>query len=305
MTVPLKHRFHLAIAVPASFTFDIPHLREKTFRIGLLGRAAAIFRVNEIIVYPDMPRVDQRADIALISTILEYMETPQYLRKRLFKIMPELQYAGTLPPLRTPHHPTANKTESLRMGEYREGVVISHSDEGSLVDVGVEKPALVQGARRRVNTRVTVKVSEFGKRLKAVFVDSSEIRTYWGFKTTVLIVSLGRFLEQKPFGLVIATSRKGKLVNSVLEELREKSMTSQRMLIAFGAPALGLYEIAERDHVKLDEIVDFVVNTIPGQATETVRTEEAVYATLSIFNTLDKQDNTEATPSHLNSSFLG
>ena len=43
----------LAIAIPASTISDTPHLREKTSKIGLIGRAAAIFRVDEIIVYLD------------------------------------------------------------------------------------------------------------------------------------------------------------------------------------------------------------------------------------------------------------
>jgi predicted SPOUT superfamily RNA methylase MTH1 len=91
-----------SIAIPASVVSDTPHLREKTSKIGLIGRAAAIFKVNEIIIYPDNPRTSQTAEMDLIATLLAYMETPQYLRKRLFKIKPDLQFAGILPPLRTP-----------------------------------------------------------------------------------------------------------------------------------------------------------------------------------------------------------
>ncbi len=285
-----KHRFHYAIAVPASFTSDIPHLREKTLRIGMLAREAAIFRVNEIIVYPDIPKINQNRDIRLIETVLTYMETPQYLRKRLFKIMPELQYAGTLPPLRTPHHPTADRTGSLRLGEYREGVITSHSKEGSLVDVGVEHEALVPSEKLGINQRVTVRISEVGKRPKAVFVNSSEIRTYWGYRTTILNGSLGQFLKQRPFDLVVATSKKGRNVSSVLEELRERWIVSKKTLVMFGAPSQGLYEILGRENARLEETADFVVNTIPNQATETVRTEEAVCATLSILNVLDERN---------------
>ena len=101
----------LSIAIPASIISDTPHLREKTAKIGLIGRAAAIFRVDEIIVYPDNPRVDQRRDLDFIAFLLNYLETPQYLRKGLFKIEPDLQFAGILPPLRTPHHPLSGKTK--------------------------------------------------------------------------------------------------------------------------------------------------------------------------------------------------
>ena len=72
----------LSIAIPASTISDTPHPREKTAKIGLIGRAAAIFRVDEIIVYPDNPKVDQRRDLDYIALLLNYLETPQYLRKR-------------------------------------------------------------------------------------------------------------------------------------------------------------------------------------------------------------------------------
>lgn len=288
MTSPLKRFNEVSIAIPASFVSDIPHLREKTCRIGLIGRAAAMFRVDEVIVYPDMPNVDQKSDIKLVQTVLSYMETPQYLRRRLFKIVPELQYAGTLPPLRTPHHPTANKTGSLRIGEYREGVVVSHSNEGLLIDIGVEQPALVPRARLRVDTRVTVKITELGRHPKAVLAEWKEIKTYWGYRVSVSDYGFERLLKTRQFDLVVATSKKGKPFSAVLAQLKERWKTSNATLVAFGAPSQGLYEIAAREHAKLDDLADFVVNTIPDQATETVRTEEAVYATLSILNMLDK-----------------
>jgi len=288
MVVSLNRPFNFAIAVPASLTSDIPHLREKTFRIGLIGRAAAIFRVDGIIVYPDTPNVNQKPDSKLIQTVLSYMETPQYLRRRLFKIVPELQYAGTLPPLRTPHHPTANKTEDLSIGEYREGVVLSHSREGSLIDIGVEQPMLVQAETLKINSRVTVKITDLDKHSKAVLVNPREIKAYWGYQVSVSNVPFGQLLKKRQFDLVIATSRKGKPFTTVLDELREGWKNSNRTLVAFGAPTQGLCEIAAREHTKLDDLADFVVNTIPNQATETVRTEEAVYATLSILNTLNK-----------------
>jgi predicted SPOUT superfamily RNA methylase MTH1 len=284
MVVPLKRPFGLAIAVPASLTSDIPHPREKTLRIGLTGRAVAIFRVDEVIIYPDMSSENQRTDIKLIQTVLSYMETPQYLRRRLFRIVPELQYAGTLPPLRTPHHPIANRTESLVIGEYREGSVISHSNADSLVDIGVEQPAVVQRSKLKIDTRVTVKITDVGKRLRAALVDEKEIKIYWGYRVSVSDVSLGQLLKKRQFDLVIATSREGKPVTAVLDKLRESWRASRKTVVVFGAPTQGLYEIVGREHARLDDLAQFVVNTVPNQATETVRTEEAVYATLSILN---------------------
>jgi len=54
--------------------------------------------------------------------------------------------------------------------------------------------------------------------------------------------------------------------------------------VAFGAPSQGLGDIVKRQGRRLSELVDFVVNTVPMQGTETVRTEEALVASLAIFN---------------------
>ncbi len=283
----MKPSNKLSVAIPASFASDTPHLREKTFRIGMIGRAASIFRVNEVILYPDLPQTDQRRDINLIATILAYMETPQYLRKRLFKIQPELQYAGVLPPLRTPHHPLADRIQDLKVGEFREGAVVSYSQQGSLVDVGVEQPILVANTKLKQNTRVTLRITELRKHPKAVLANPQEIQSYWGYKVTVSDATFGRLLRNGSFDLVVATSRKGKPIDALMNELATRWKQSHKTLVAFGAPTQGLFEIAAHEHVRLEDLAHFVVNTLPKQATETVRTEEALYASLAIFNTFE------------------
>jgi predicted SPOUT superfamily RNA methylase MTH1 len=54
--------------------------------------------------------------------------------------------------------------------------------------------------------------------------------------------------------------------------------------VAFGAPSQGLYEIVKNEGFNLDDVVDFVVNMVPAQGTETIRTEEALIASLAILN---------------------
>jgi len=283
---PLKRRNRLSIAIPASLVSDAPHLREKTLKVGLVSRAAAIFRVDEIIVFPDVLGADQRRDAELIATILSYMETPQYLRKYLFKIRPELRYAGVLPPLRTVHHPLSDRIEALTLGERREGVVVSSIKDGVLVDIGVEKTALVPGVRIPVNTRVTVKITELEKGLRAALVRNSEIEEYWGYQVKVSNTPFGHFLKENPFDLIVATSRRGAPFPEILDELTRRWKKSYTVLVAFGAPTQGLHEITAREGTSLNEVAHFVVNTIPHQGTETVRTEEAIYATLAILNLL-------------------
>ena len=265
---------------------DIPHLREKTSKIGMVGRAAAIFGVEEIVVFPDTPKRNQHREIDLIVTILSYMETPQYLRKRLFKIKPELRYAGVLPPLRTPHHPLQNRMKDLVDGEYREGAVVSQVREGALVDVGVERHALIRGKKIPTNTRVTVRIKKTEKLLEAEVVSRSEVAEYWGYRVTRSSLTFGKLLKRHGFDLVIATSKYGNLFLDASKELINRWKTSHKILVAFGAPTQGLYEIARQENLNLDDIADYVVNTIPYQKTETVRTEEALFVTLGILNLL-------------------
>jgi predicted SPOUT superfamily RNA methylase MTH1 len=282
----LVFKQELKIAIPASLVSDIPHLREKTSRIGMVGRAAAIFSVGEIIVFPDMPGKDQHREISLITTILSYIETPQYLRKRLFKIKPELRYVGVLPPLRTLHHPLQNRAKDLIDGEYREGAVVSHTGECSLVDVGVEQNVLIRNKRIPINTRITVRIKKAEKPLEAEVANRNEIQAYWGYRITSSEETLGKLLKGPTFDLVIATSKYGKPFAEASKELMPRWESSRKTLVVFGAPTRGLYEIAEQENLDLDDTADFVVNTIPRQAVETVRTEEALYVTLGILNSM-------------------
>lgn len=274
----------LSITLPASTISDTPHLREKTAKIGLIGRAAAIFRVNEIIVYPDNPRTNQQEDLDFIALLLNYLETPQYLRKRLFKIEPRLQFAGILPPLRTPHHPVSGKTADLKVGEYREGLVLSRGKEGLLVDIGVEQPSLMRETQYVVGCRLTLQIVNVGGRVEVQAVSREDVPTYWGYSVKVEQRLFKQFVADSRFDLVIATARLGTKFGDVVGAIGKKWVDSEGVLLAFGAPSRGLHEIAKAEGARIEDLVDFVVNMIPGQGTATVRTEEALLASLAILN---------------------
>jgi methyltransferase len=278
------NKVKLAIAIPASTISDTPHMREKTAKIGLIGRAAAIFRVDEIIVYPDNPRANQREDLDFIALLLSYLETPQYLRKSLFKIEPRLQFAGILPPLRTPHHPSSGKTADLNVGDYREGLVFSQDKEGLLVDIGVEQPGVLRDRQYSIGDRLTLQIINAAKKVEVQAVNRQDVPAYWGFTIRIEQRSFTQFATDKTYDLVIGTARIGSKYSKVAEAIALKWQSSQNVLVAFGAPSRGLHEIAKAEGARLDRLVDFVVNTIPDQGTATVRTEEALFATLAIFN---------------------
>jgi hypothetical protein len=274
----------VTVAIPASTISDTPHLREKTSKIGLIGRAAAIFRVDEIILYPDKPTANQARDLDFMALLLNYLETPQYLRKRLFKIEPRLQYAGILPPLRTPHHPVSGKTRDLKAGMYREGLVLSQGKDGLQVDIGVEQPTLLRDTQHSVGDRLTLQVVNVAGRVEVQAVNRGDIDVYWGFTVRVTDKPFGQLMARGEFDLTIATAKLGAAFKDLADKIASKWSSAQSVIVGFGAPSRGLHEIAAEEGLRLESIVDFVINTIPGQGTATVRTEEALLATLAILN---------------------
>ncbi|KXB02796.1 hypothetical protein AKJ45_00405 [candidate division MSBL1 archaeon SCGC-AAA261F19] len=274
----------LSIFVPASLTADMSNLKQKTLKIGQIGRALAIFRVHEVWVYKDDdPKVhNQKDETKLIATILRYMNTPQYLRKQLFPKIDELRYVGLLPPLRTPHHPL--KDERFSEGDYREAVCLKSSGEGSLLDLGLEKKGFTE-KKLEPGKLLTVKLGERvseGRRI-VYPVRREETGEYWGFKV-MLAGGLAEGLGESKPDYAVGTSRYGQNFYETFKGIKINKIKS--VAVAFGGPYAGLHEICGRRSIDPSELFDALVNTIPRQGTETVRTEEALIATLALLNVL-------------------
>ena len=282
----------LALLLPSSLAIDASDLRSKTAKIGQIARAASVFRADKIIIYRD-PDLDETE---LIERILNYAETPQYLRKRLIPLADDLRYAGTIPPLRTPHHPL--DTEKIGIGDMRVGVVVRVHENGSWVDIGSKRSAFLNVSIQK-GERVNVQVTS-NKPLKAVPVDDDEIAGYWGY-SVMSAGTLSEALTSTPApthaqGLRIATSRYGESIDAdLLRKIGEDSW-SRDVLVVFGAPHKGISEIMDEEKRRegggekekgaksfISEF-DYTLNVIPDQGTATVRLEEAVVATLAILN---------------------
>ena len=282
---PLKRRWKLTVAVPSSLVADVPHLREKTSRLGFLGRALGIFRVDEILIYADLPAAEATHQGRFISSVLNYMETPQHLRKHLVRMNPDLRFVGILPPLRTPNHPLSGKLADLKTGEIREGVVVDTESQSSQVDIGVGSLAEISSRIRR-GARVSVRIQRIAPKIVAELVEDSRIDIYWGFRVTLKNLPLGRLIQERKPDVVIATSRLGDRVDTMLDQLRAGVAGASEVLLAFGSPRRGLHEIIEEEGMKLDTVARFIVNVVPNQGTQTIRTEEAVHSALSVLNVI-------------------
>jgi predicted SPOUT superfamily RNA methylase MTH1 len=213
------------------------------------------------------------------------METPQHLRKHLIRMNPDLRFVGILPPLRTPNHPVSARLADLRVGEIREGVVTDASSEISRVDVGVGSLVEVP-VRLHRGSRVSVQIKRTAPKIAAELVDRSRIDIYWGFRVTLKNLPLGRLIQESKPDVVIATSRLGERVDTVLDQLRTSIMGASSVLLAFGSSKRGLHEIIAQEGMKLNTLATYTVNFVPYQGTQTVRTEEAVYSALAFLNTI-------------------
>lgn len=262
----------LAIAIPDTVLEERESPREKTVKMGTIARACAIYGVDVVEVFRDEKG---RGEARLIKKILEYLETPQYLRKRLYSIDESLRYAGLLPPLRIPSHKPMIPVEKLQVGDVREGV----TNADGTVDIGLERSPRMK-ERAGANRRVTIKITSKSP-LTAELVAREKVNEYWGY--VVEVKTVDEVIADKRFALKVATSRYGNNLRSQVFQFREAVVKSTSILVMFGSPARGLFDIAGRT---LSERVSFVLNLFPDQHVETVRTEEAIFAALNLVNTL-------------------
>ena len=266
----------LSIFVPNSFLAESKDSKIRTYKVGLIGRYAALFRANNIVIYNDNSDGGSRDDALYMKTILEYMDTPQYLRKQVFPITPELKNVGILPPLRTPHHPA---TDEANVGDFRKGLTTKRVRKGTMVDIGVGRLALCK-EKLSVNKVLSFRIEKLGKE---ILIEPDEPDSvYWGYDVITSDRNLYdsiTMMKNKP-DLVIGTSKYAPNINSILDEVQTSIQQANHVAILFGGPYSGINSLIN------ERKLDYEVNTVPKQGTETVRTEEAVASTLAILNIL-------------------
>lgn len=255
-----------------------------------------------------------------LARVLQYLETPQYLRKSLFPMHRDLRLAGLMPPLDCPHH---LRFEDI--SDYREGVTVEtphwvnrnkhHSSAQSVyVNVGLRDPIDAElpdaASSLDVGTRVTVRmpsVDVYGAKGRLVSprepVENSGL--YWGYSVR-LAPSLSSLLTTCPYSsedgydLVMGTSERGcslsDLINTTLsgtpmvtpegETIEPLPTSFKHAIIVFGGLS-GLEMAVEADQgIKLDRhtarnLFDAWINVVENQGSRTVRTEEAIMIALA------------------------
>ncbi|MBE6492274.1 MULTISPECIES: putative RNA uridine N3 methyltransferase [unclassified Methanobrevibacter] len=270
------YKDELSIFIPNSFLSESKDLKIRTYKVGILGRALAIFQADNVVIYNDdnVKNEDGENDGRFIAEVLSYMNTPQYLRKQAFPIKAELKHVGILPPLRTPHHPVNSQPD---VGDYRQGFTVKRNKKGTFVDIGMDKLAFCK-EQLSVKKIFDFKITKIAKKEVIVTPDKPD-DVYWGYNVISSNKSLKNSLKLIKPNLVIETTRYGDYIDSIFDELKHKVDECNSIAILFGGPYSSIQEDVSGQNWDLIKL-----NTIPDQGTETVRTEEAVVATLSLFN---------------------
>jgi predicted SPOUT superfamily RNA methylase MTH1 len=216
-------------------------------------------------------------DKKILKTILEYLDTPPYLRKKIYPKMWILKHAGILPPIKSPHHMTLIDINKIKDGDVRFGFVVKQSDS-LYVDVGLEKMIKYKGSQ--LGKKVLFKISK-NPHLVAEDISKDNVNGYLGYDVQFadsLSVILGDLKNE-----VIMTSVQGEPFTKHVNDLMIKVKPSKNLLVVFGSPKLGLKKIMESENKQISSTDNFL-NMFPHQGTQTVRLEEAILGTLSIIN---------------------
>lgn len=264
------------VLIPNSFGVQELDSKIRALLIGQLARAITIFRIQKIIIYPDPGERIEKARIKELSALLRYANTPQYLRRYIFKRESALKYAGVLPPLQAPHHPELGDKV-----EYRFGWVKEAHPNYSIVDVGLKDLSLC-------NQRLSVgKVMLFRVKEKEVEV-AKPLPGYFGYEVELWKESLSALLKslnQQNF-LIIGTSKYGTPIEKLFPELSSRIRDHTKSAIVFGSYAKGLFDWFSKEALR--ELFDLIINVQSTQGTKTLRTEEALFLSLEIIDFAEK-----------------
>lgn len=295
----------MSVALPASIVDNAQSSELKATLVGQIARALTIYSVDEVVIFEDRPDAPKSAEgvskgLAFFVRNLQYLETPQYLRRQLLPVHRDLKWVGLLNPLDAPHH--LRKQERL---PYREGAVMEEEwdppagerEPGCWVNVGMDKPAWVSGAEIPKSTRVTVKLRggaagtektggtveelDESEHYWGVPVEprepTMELGLYWGYQTRIAS-SLHAVFDECPYeggyDLTIGTSERGEALGV------SKVPKFKHLLLAFGGVG-GLEESVSDSSVDPSTLFSRYVNVCPDQTSRTIRTEEALLISLA------------------------
>merc|ERR1719354_231987 len=291
LSLNIGRKWTVTLALPGSIISNCQTKELKSYVAGQIARAATIYKVDEIVIFTEdgsEPRQEfrgaNRSDPNLfLARVLQYLETPQYLRKELFPLHRDLKHAGLINPLDAPHHLRWNQD-----CRFREGIVSEVLKDGCKVNVGWRRLVTIDKQFAQ-GTRVTI---DFGESYeggqvptgRAVSPDTPRAKhgLYWGYQTR-MAHGIDKVISECPFkdgyDLCVGTSERG----SNAQESDFKLPKFKHLLLVFGGvDGLEVCKIQGKAFTRPDRLFDMYVNTCMNQGSGTIRTEEAILISLSV-----------------------
>lgn len=292
------NRLKRKVFIPNDFLKSISPLEFKTILLGTLSRYCCIYKIDEINIYDIQDQWKEKGfEQDLMNDILNYLITPQYIRKYLFQKKKTLNCVGLLHPLNTPNHPVEKESLDVQLKNegimYRQGIITKIIGKKMFADIGLDADVemnLLYG--ENVNEIIDLKITKESGGVSIVPVEKDDIPLYWGYKTNFIDGDFINLLEKlKKNDILIATSKRGNLFKDFLHNEPLFSMKGKRNLsIFFGPRTGGLMQFFE----SVDDFLaafDFVINCFDAPGTKSIRLEEAIPITLSIIDILWNSEN--------------
>ncbi|KAI8619037.1 putative RNA methyltransferase [Chytriomyces sp. MP71] len=325
-SVPGKPRsYTVSVAISASMIAQLEKAELRTFLAGQIARTLTIMQVDEVVVYEDAPipppgSTSSTSTVSKTSTdgpfesaskktldatlflarILQYCECPPYLRKALFPVHRDLQFASMIN-LESPHHTRIDDPIP-----FREGVTLDSTkrkDGSTLVDCGLRGgvPVLIKDKAIKAGVRVTAHLEDASRlsRLPAntAYVPAAVVSpsfpresmgVYWGY-TVRLAGSIGKVLSESSYGggydATIGISEHAPTY--IGESVTKESLGEfKHLMVVFGGAkgleySVGADEGLSEGEDECAELFGFVVRPLVSQGARRLRTEEAVLITMT------------------------
>ncbi|KAK8953895.1 hypothetical protein KSP39_PZI002756 [Platanthera zijinensis] len=291
----------VSIAVMGSIINNTQSQELATLLAGQIARAATIFQVDEVVVVDNKALSCNGSAVGncdgdesgaqFLVRILQYLETPQYLRRRLFPMHSSLKHVGLLPPLDAPHH-----VRKHEWSPFREGVTLkvnSSDPRVTLVDVGLTKNIKLEQVVKP-GLRVTVAMGA-DRNIEAVSLQvvgrngpRQEMGIYWGY-TVRYASNLSSIFKGCPYkggyDYIVGTSEHGAIINaSELSfpkfEILPSIVEIEHTLISCAALA-GFHEsISEKTVLEkkvVNDVINVFVNVCPHPSSERERHHSHIF----------------------------
>ncbi|KAK5580256.1 hypothetical protein RB653_000271 [Dictyostelium firmibasis] len=298
----------VSIAIPSNALCGIQSEEMKTYIIEMISRQVTMNKIDEIIVFKtdDYNEEDsqQQSDLNLLLKVLEYIETPHYLREELFNTLDKDYF--NVDKLNSINSCQQQQLTEEKEELYREGVVTNQNWRNqSIVNVGLDKMVLIP-KRLNPGTRLTVDIKSVENNdqdkdeqqtyrekndqyINGKIISPSDIKKegyYWGHHIRLVdslakVASTCQYKDTENYDYIIMHSQYGEQFPSYTDVVINNAKKYNHLLVIF-ADANASSTVNPEFKLGSEILVpDTHINTLVDFNIKKLRFEETLSITLS------------------------